>query len=314
MGNNYPLFLINDFPDASKHDEFNPGTYKAKFGAGNFIVRAKTKSIEYGNHWGVLSIKFALNGTEFYKSKNGFYGVNESRYLILNNGTSRSSYINSDQEVESFTISFSPQFESEVLSVLLNSENNIVDDPFYIKEKNIHFTEMLYEHNDNVSPILFKILSLSNDWEINRDLIAEQLTFLIEGLVATQVGTWKQMRSMPAIKPATQKELYIRLHRAKDYIYSSYREEVSLKDMANVACLNSHYFLREFKKTFHYTPNQYLQQVRMNEAKRLIATTRKMISEVCAEVGFADHPSFTKLFKRHFNESPSQARLKQVVS
>ena len=123
-------------------------------------------------------------------------------------------------------------------------------------------------------------------------------------------GVIELMISVKALKSSTQKELYLRIHRAKDYISSCYSENLTIQSLAEVACLNQHYFLREFKKIITTTPHQYLQKVRLAEAGRLLINTENSVGEVCNAVGFNDIASFCKLFKRNFLLTPSDFRKK----
>lgn len=91
------------------------------------------------------------------------------------------------------------------------------------------------------------------------------------------------------------------------------KKNLTLEEMADVSCLNQFYFLRQFKKMFHCTPHKYLQLKRIQEASQLLSTTNNLVMDVCNEVGFCDHASFSKLFKRHFGMSPIQFSGKRSV-
>ncbi len=78
--------------------------------------------------------------------------------------------------------------------------------------------------------------------------------------------------------------------------------------MADVACLNLFYFLREFKKAFGVTPYKFLQTIRLQRARTLLAFSDMSVTEVCHEVGFFDVASFSKLFKKTFLITPGNAR------
>ena len=84
---------------------------------------------------------------------------------------------------------------------------------------------------------------------------------------------------------------------------------ITLDKLASVACLNSVYFLREFKKYFGLSPRQYIIQQRLSIAKKLMQTTSLSITEICFEVGYSDVTSFGKLFKKYFFHAPAAFRL-----
>lgn len=89
-----------------------------------------------------------------------------------------------------------------------------------------------------------------------------------------------------------------------EFIKVSYPGEISLTDISSVACLEKHYFLREFKKQFNITPWKFLQDTRLQQANKLLLTTNKKIHDICVEVGFKDSGSFGRLFKARFGYTP----------
>jgi AraC-like DNA-binding protein len=82
--------------------------------------------------------------------------------------------------------------------------------------------------------------------------------------------------------------------------------EIELKTLAKVACMNKAYFLREFKKYFGVTPYQYIIRQRLKAARQMLETIRCTITEICFAVGYRDIVSFCKLFKKSFNVTPEQ--------
>jgi AraC-like DNA-binding protein len=67
----------------------------------------------------------------------------------------------------------------------------------------------------------------------------------------------RQIEAIP-VRSTTRTEIYRRLHAAKDHIDGAIGSEILLADMAAIACMSTHHFLRLFKKTFGETPHQYL--------------------------------------------------------
>jgi AraC-like DNA-binding protein len=108
------------------------------------------------------------------------------------------------------------------------------------------------------------------------------------------------------VTAASRQELFRRLVRVRDYIYSCYDKDLSLGGLADVACLNPFYLLRQFKQTFGQTPHQFLMARRMSQAARLLSGGQMSVLEVCLSVGYSDPSSFTKLFLRHMGKTPTE--------
>jgi AraC-like DNA-binding protein len=185
----------------------------------------------------------------------------------------------------------------------------LLDDPNYFGETQIEPIERLYGHNRIVSPSLFKLRKLSRNWTFNEELIQEQFYFLLEAIILYNRINLNEINKISASKLSTRRELYTRLHRAKDYIYSCYKEDLKLEQMAQVACLNPCYFLRQYKSLFNYTPHKYLQYRKIQESSKLMREHSDMsISDICNAVGFTDLASFSKLFKKYFGKCPQEYR------
>lgn len=64
-------------------------------------------------------------------------------------------------------------------------------------------------------------------------------------------------------------------------------------------------FKRDFQKTFHTSPNRWIQQKRLEEAYYLIKEKGRKPSEVYLEVGFETLSHFSYSFKQFFGVNPS---------
>jgi two-component system, response regulator YesN len=95
---------------------------------------------------------------------------------------------------------------------------------------------------------------------------------------------------------------------SKHYIEDHLAKEVSLDEVADVLGLNPSYFSQLFKNTTGETFIQYRIRRRMERAKKLLENPSYRITDISYEVGYADHPHFTKTFKKYTGYSPSEYR------
>ncbi|MDF2960853.1 MAG: hypothetical protein K0S39_2588 [Paenibacillus sp.] len=95
---------------------------------------------------------------------------------------------------------------------------------------------------------------------------------------------------------------------AKHYIEEHLAEEVSLEEVADRIGLNASYFSQLFKQSTQETFVQYRTRRRIEKAKRLLAQPHYRITDISGEVGYADHPHFTKTFKKYTGVLPSEYR------
>ncbi len=65
-----------------------------------------------------------------------------------------------------------------------------------------------------------------------------------------------------------------------------------------------------FKSETGITPNQFIKEVRLDEAERLLRTTFLRVKEIMNRVGFLDESHFGHEFKKTYGVSPSKYRSK----
>ncbi len=90
------------------------------------------------------------------------------------------------------------------------------------------------------------------------------------------------------------------------YIKENISSPVSLKDVAEVACMTIPSFCRFFKSRTKMRFSQYLVEERMEHARQLLIELDKPISEIAALCGYNSDSHFCKVFKDHTGQSPHQ--------
>jgi two-component system response regulator YesN len=95
---------------------------------------------------------------------------------------------------------------------------------------------------------------------------------------------------------------------AKQYIKENYAQPIHLEDVAAKEGFNPSYFSTLFKKETGRTFKEYLHDVRMGEAKRLLRDTNLPVSAVCECVGYTDLKHFSGSFRQTTGIKPSEFR------
>ncbi len=90
-----------------------------------------------------------------------------------------------------------------------------------------------------------------------------------------------------------------------EFVRKYYMDDICLDDLAKASHLSISALERRFKKYLSKTPKQYINEVRLENARRLLAETNMPIAVVANEVGFSDHSYFSRLFRLQFDELPS---------
>jgi two-component system response regulator YesN len=85
--------------------------------------------------------------------------------------------------------------------------------------------------------------------------------------------------------------------RAIEYIYKNYRTDLSLNDIAIHVGVNSSYLSRKFKQDCGKSVIEYLNTIRIEQAKMLMENGHQKVKEIADEVGFNNYNYFFKVFK-----------------
>jgi AraC-like DNA-binding protein len=101
---------------------------------------------------------------------------------------------------------------------------------------------------------------------------------------------------------------YGSIKEAVAFIDRHYAERLSLVQLAKIANVSETRFRRLFKNVMEMTPGRYIITIRLNAARRLLATTDMLISDIATQVGFWDQSHFVKTFKRERGLTPSEYR------
>ncbi len=87
-----------------------------------------------------------------------------------------------------------------------------------------------------------------------------------------------------------------------------FKESTSVNFYAEQLHLTSRHLSSVLKDTLGKTANQIISDFVSNEAKALLSSTQKTLSEIAYDLNFSDQYAFSHFFKKHFNLSPNQYR------
>lgn len=97
-----------------------------------------------------------------------------------------------------------------------------------------------------------------------------------------------------------------RLAKVFEYIMKNFKDEINLKEVANIACMTETSFCRYFKKNTRKTFMQLLHEIRIGYACKLLLKDKLTIAQVCYRSGFNNLSNFNRQFKKIKTQTPSQ--------
>lgn len=90
-----------------------------------------------------------------------------------------------------------------------------------------------------------------------------------------------------------------------DYLDANYAKNLCLDDLSRLFGYSKFYILREFTKYRSISPYSYLENVRINKAKKLLEAGVS-IADIAFETGFSHQSHFTNVFKKYMGITPKQ--------
>lgn len=95
-----------------------------------------------------------------------------------------------------------------------------------------------------------------------------------------------------------------------DFMDDNLHRRLSLSELAGIAGISRCHLCRLFKTETGMPPGQYLEEIRMQKASRLLTATLLSIKQILYEVGYTDKSLFGRHFRKARGCTPSEYRAK----
>lgn len=95
-----------------------------------------------------------------------------------------------------------------------------------------------------------------------------------------------------------------------NYIHRNLYQKITEKDLAAYSHSSTRTISRHFHNLLHISVSQYITQAKLEEAAFLLSVSDNTISEISSSLHFSSQGYFTKLFQKHFGETPHAYRCK----
>lgn len=134
-------------------------------------------------------------------------------------------------------------------------------------------------------------------------------------LAKVQMFDWHHQGQTPYSRLTTKPQTADRMIRdCQEWLADHYCEPDPVIEMIRQSGLPRRTFGRRFHAATGHAPLDYVQRVRIEEAKQILETESSNIERVAGQVGYEDAASFRRLFKRMVGETPAEYRRRQSVS
>ena len=254
---------------------------------------------------GPLSVKFSLRGAEVFDINGKIKRVDRGCYLITNAGEPYTSEIN--DTTQSVSVFFNHEFVKHAVDTSIKSDTWLLEHVHPDQEDIGTFPSKLYLHDNLITPILQDITLMMKSRSHDINCFNNIFLSLIDNLISLKSRIQKRMDRIPLKNKATREELFKRVNLAADMILSDYsNSSIDLQQIAEEACLSKFYLIKSFTKIFGQTPYNFLVHKRMCVAREMLSEKKYTLKEISSEIGYDDHSSFSRTFRRIHSVYPSE--------
>jgi AraC family transcriptional regulator len=138
------------------------------------------------------------------------------------------------------------------------------------------------------------------------DVLADSLAIsLVARLVQKYSSDWSSGADPASVKVRLDER---RVRRVIDFMTENVDQDISIDDLASVACLSPFHFIRMFQKAVGKTPSRYLNDLRLERAKTLLVLGHAPLVDIALSCCFSSQSNFTRAFRRASGMTPSEFR------
>ncbi|MDB5119292.1 MAG: AraC family transcriptional regulator [Sphingobacteriales bacterium] len=149
-------------------------------------------------------------------------------------------------------------------------------------------------HKHEIQSIMQKMLEVEG---------TKRIILLIEALLLIEDSEAKILSSIAFINDIKETE-NDRINSIYDFTFNNFNRKFSIKEVADAASISDNYFCRYFKLRTKKTYSQFITEVRIGHACKLLIENKMSIKQVCFESGFQNFSSFHKFFKLITSQTP----------
>ncbi|OLS39185.1 AraC family transcriptional regulator [Bacillus sp. MRMR6] len=105
----------------------------------------------------------------------------------------------------------------------------------------------------------------------------------------------------------------LQITKALSFIQTHYHEPITLDEIAEVSGFSRYYFIKQFQHQLNMTPVQYLTKIRIQKSAELLRLTNSSVTDIAAQVGYANANYFNKVFRKVVGVSAGTFRTSKDV-
>jgi AraC-like DNA-binding protein len=261
---------------------------------------------EIEHHHDFIEIIFLTKGKGIQVISNNEYEVCEGDIFILQGFQNH--YFKDAGKAEIINVMFDPARNS----TLITDEVKRIDgySALFILEpryrSRTHFKNMLHLSSIDLAKSEYILNAMLHELQQKEPGYEVFLKNKLEEIIIFLSRKYSQI-SIPKAKSL------VRIGKAIAFIENNYQNDIYIQQLADMSFMSIRNFQRIFKDSTGVSPNDYLLDLRIQNASQLLTETDTAIYDISEQVGIPDGFYFSKAFKRKFGVSPIKYRKQQKL-
>lgn len=183
------------------------------------------------------------------------------------------------------------------IKVWINAFGSLIPNLMFI----YNLEEFVHFPNAGKYEYFKKILKTCQDKSLTLEEKEAATSLLIHQLIIS-------LQTLPINDKISSTSKYNDVQIIKAYIDNNFRGNIKMSDLTALIYKSESQTIRAFKKAYGVTPCNYMMNMRITIAQRMLKETNLSVKEIAFRVGFRDEHHFSHLFKRKTGTSPSEYR------
>lgn len=270
----------------------------------NFICGDLPPGFNMGRvfHWhDCLEISYVVKGTGRYHIEGKIFEMKPGDFIVINNLEPHYLEVDNENMIQ-WVIIFEP-------SLIWSQSGSSMDyeylSPFF--EIGSDFNNRIDRSNQFSDEIIHNLLAIeqefSNKPKAYHLMIKARLLLILSLLIRHFREGDKEIKTR-----ATKRQQLIRLEAALKYIEENFSKDIDLGQVAAVSFMSPQYLSSYIKKVLGVNFTDYLNNIRVNNAVRMLKNSDDKITRIAMECGFNNTTTFNSIFKKFTGKTPTQLR------
>lgn len=236
---------------------------------------------------------FLLGGQRRYFVRHSIYDLSPGNLILIPKGALHKTVSKSSQGYDRFVLFFSDQDVRSLVTLLGETD--------YQQLLEIGCVQL---PADAAQVITRQLKQMQQEFSARPNLYPIFLEAQLQLILLTVL---RQGTKQPKCTENTAEKI----QKVARYMNQNFRLPITLRDAAQMACLEETYFSKQFKSLTGFGFLDYLTQIRLQEAQRLLRATSLSLSDIAELCGFSGSNYFGDVFRRYVGMSPSVYRKQQ---